>query len=375
MTQQIISIQAGYEALDGPLRASGVRTLLLVCGPSAEKLAVGRYFAGLEARLGIRVVKFSDFTPNPQYPSVTAGVRRFRQEGCGLVAAVGGGSAMDVAKCIKAFAAMEGEDGFLDRPIRPNDIPLWVVPTTAGTGSEATRFAVIYRDGEKLSVEDDACLPSVVVMDPAALDSLPDYHRRATMLDALCHAVEAFWSVRSTEQSRAYAAQAIRAILQNKDGYLANTAAGNEGMLYAAHTAGKAINLAQTTAGHAMCYKLTGLYGLAHGHAAALCVAQLWPYMLEHPDGCTDPRGTEHLRETFEALADAMGGGTPSQAAGRFGALVRELGLPRPVPGGPEDLAVLTGSVNRSRLQNNPVALDAAALEGLYRQILGEVSR
>lgn len=361
----------GYEELDAYFRASGVRRVLLVCGPSAQRLAAGRYFARLEARLGIHVVQFSDFTPNPQYASAVAGVRVFRRERCELVAAVGGGSAMDVAKCIKAFASMEGED-FLAQPVRPNGIPLVAVPTTAGTGSEATRFAVIYKDGEKLSVGGECCIPSLAVLDPAALDTLPDYHRKATLLDALCHAVEAFWSVRSTPQSRAYAAQAIRDIRCYKDGYLANTPAGNAGMLGAANTAGKAIDLAQTTAGHAMCYKLTGLYGIAHGHAAALCVAQLWPYILGHLDDCTDPRGPGYLQEMFGTLAQAMGCGTPAQAAAQFAALVQGLKLPQPGPVRPQDIALLAGSVNQSRLKNNPVALDADALQMLYRRILGE---
>lgn len=371
MAQQVIWIKDGYEELDAYFRAAAVRRALLVCGPSAEKLAAGRYFAQLEARLGIHVVRFCDFTPNPQYASAVAGVRLFRQERCELVAAVGGGSAMDVAKCIKAFAAMEGED-FLAQPVRPNGIPLVAVPTTAGTGSEATRFAVIYKDGEKLSVGDESCIPTVAVLDPAALDTLPAYHRKATLLDALCHAVEAFWSVRSTPQSRAYAAQAMREIVRCKDGYLANTPAGNTGMLGAANTAGRAIDLAQTTAGHAMCYKLTGLYGIAHGHAAALCVAQLWPYMLDHLDGCADPRGPGYLQEMFGTLAEALGHKTPAQAAAWFAALVQALALPQPGPVGPQDIALLAGSVNQSRLKNNPVALDAAALETLYRQILGE---
>lgn len=107
---------------------------------------------------------------------------------------------------------------------------------------------------------------------PGALKTLPAYQRKSTMLDALCHAVESFWSVHATAESKAYSRDALKMIRRYAEDYLANCDEGNAGMLLAANTAGKAINLTQTTAGHAMCYKLTSLYGLAHGHAAALCV-------------------------------------------------------------------------------------------------------
>lgn len=233
----------------------------------------------------------------------------------------------------------------------PNAIPLLAVPTTAGTGSEATRYAVIYFEGEKQSVSHESCIPSAVLMDPSALRTLPEYQKKATMLDALCHAVESFWSIHSDEQSKAYARAAISRILENKDAYLANEEAGNSEMLQAAHLAGKAINITQTTAGHAMCYKITSLYGIAHGHAAALCVKALWPYMLEHPDQCTDPRGAQYLQTVFCELARAFGCDTPDQAMRKFQMLVEQLSLPVPQASG-QELALLASSVNPVRLKN-----------------------
>ena len=147
------------------------------------------------------------------------------------------------------------------------------MPTTAGTGSEATRYAVIYFDGEKQSISDYSCIPSAVLMDASVLKTLPIYQKKSTMMDAFCHAIESYWSVNSSEESRQYSRRAIQLIMENKDLYIGNDETGNTQMLKAAHLAGKAINLTQTTAGHAMCYKLTSLYGIAHGHAAALCVS------------------------------------------------------------------------------------------------------
>lgn len=92
---------------------------------------------------------------------------------CDLIIAVGGGSAMDVAKCIKLYAYMDPGINYLEQKIVPNDIPLLAVPTTAGTGSEATRYAVVYYKGEKQSVCDESCIPSAVLMDASVLKTRP----------------------------------------------------------------------------------------------------------------------------------------------------------------------------------------------------------
>ena len=141
-------------------------------------------------------------------------------------------------------------------------------------------------------------------------------------------------------------------------------------MLRAANTAGKAINITQTTAGHAMCYKLTSLYGAAHGHAAALCDRVLIPYMLANTDQCIDPRGEAHLKTVLADIAKAMGCDTPEQAAVKFDALVTELDLPVPALRSEEELGILKTSVNPDRLKNHPVRLTADTIEALYRKIL-----
>ena len=366
--QVMLDSADNYTYLDEWMKTSVRKCLFLVCGASIRKMRIDQYFETLEKRLGIPVVRFSDFHPNPTYESVATGVKAFLESGADAIAAVGGGSAMDVAKCIKLYSGMNQSVCYLEQEIIPNAIRFLAVPTTAGTGSEATRFAVIYYEGEKQSVAHESCIPDAVLMDPDALKTLPLYHRKAAMLDALCHAVESFWSIKSTGESRRMAAEAIRMILHYLDSYLANEQAGNVGMLKAANMAGRAINITQTTAGHAMCYKLTSLYGFAHGHAAALCVRELWSWMLTHMDQCVDERGRDHLRQVFDGLADAMGCDSPQAAAGSFFALVEKLELQAPEIK-EEDYTILTKSVNLTRLQNHPIALDAEALEQIYRKI------
>jgi alcohol dehydrogenase class IV len=367
--QQIIETDGRYERLDAYFKNTKQKKLFLVCGNSVKNLAIGKYFDTLEERFGIQVIRFSDFQPNPLYESVVEGVHLLNAQACRLIAAVGGGSAMDVAKCIKLYADMDPGQNYLEQRIVPNDIELMAIPTTAGTGSEATRFAVIYAHGEKQSVTDASCIPSTVVIDPTVLETLPEYQKKATMLDALCHATESFWSVHSTEESQALAVEAIGMVLEHFAGYLSNTKEGNAGMLKAANLAGKAINITQTTAGHAMCYKLTTLYGIAHGHAAALCVSKLFPYMLEHLDAYSDPRGRVYVEASFGRLARAYGCDRPRAAAEKFDEILDRLDLEIPQADA-EDYEVLKKSVNPVRLANNPVRLDVEAIDRLYHSIL-----
>lgn len=372
--QQIIAVDNQYEQLDDYLLEKKLKKILLVCGKSIRYFAINQYFVELEDRLGIKVVRFSNFKPNPLYESVVEGVKVFNEENCDAIFAVGGGSAMDVAKCIKLYSNMDHGVNYLEQRIVPNGIEFIALPTTAGTGSEATRFVVIYYNGEKQSVTEYSCIPSAVIIDPSVLETLPEYQKKATMLDALCHATESFWSVNSTEESQEYSIQAIQKILHNYKGYISNTKEGNEEMLKASNLAGKAINITQTTAGHAMCYKLTSLYGIAHGHAAALCVSKLFPYMIENTDKCSDPRGEEYLKDSFERLAKAYDCDNAMEASDKFNGILKELALKVP-SASIDEFEVLKNSVNPVRLKNNPAGLDIDTIDELYHQILKSENR
>ena len=372
MGQKIISAENNYLELDHWFLNYGLEKVLLVCGKSITRQKINEYFENVQDRLGVKVTRFMDFTPNPRYESVVTGVALFRQEDCRGIVAVGGGSAMDVAKCIKLYSNMlgNGADGdYLRQKIVPNEIPFLAMPTTAGTGSEATRYAVIYYDGAKQSVADPSCIPGTVLMDSSVLRTLPEYQKKSTVMDALCHAIESFWSVNSTEKSKLVSCEAIKMIMANLDAYLANTDDGNAAMLLAANLAGKAINIAQTTAGHAMCYKITSLFGCAHGHAAALCDLVLFPWMIENADKCIDPRGKGYLDRTLNEIGHAMGCKDAVSGAGKFADLFEnfDLGIPT---ASEEQFLTLKTSVNPVRLKNHPIALDEETIDDLYHKIL-----
>ena len=370
MTEQIIlKADQNYNQLQAYLKKIEAKNILLVCESFISQLQINDWLKALESRSGISFVRFGNFEPNPQYSSVVEGVERFRQFKCDCIMAVGGGSAIDVAKCIKLFSNMDHTRNYLEQIIVPNHVKLIAIPTTAGTGSESTHFAVIYYQGEKQSISDESCIPSSILFDSSALNTLPMYHKKSSMLDAFCHAIESFLSVNSTEKSKQYSRQALQIMLKNMKAYLRNDEMSSISMLHGANLAGKAINIAQTTAGHAMSYKLTNIYGIAHGHACALCVAGLWPYMIQHSDKCVDPRGKLYLQSVFQDIADAMGCSAVDEAPVKFKSILDGLDLPVPCSK-EEDYLILKSSVNPVRMKNNPVKLSDDAVDIIYHQIL-----
>lgn len=312
---------------------------------------------------------FSGYEPNPKYEQVCAGVSLFRTTGCDAIVSVGGGSAIDVAKCIKLFAPMETDGDkvrFVDLPYSFSPIPHIAMPTTAGTGSESTHFAVLYVDGVKNSIAQPCLLPDAAVLDGSVLVGLPAYQKRATLLDALAQAIESYWSRRSCEESRAYARAAIPAILQNVNAYLEGDLEAAKAMAFAANRAGKAINITTTTAAHAMSYKITSLFGLAHGHAVALCLPFTWNLLIERGDKATQERLLQ-----IDALM--TGQEIPVMGAGLevFEDLYATLGLSHHIENPEDRLEELVASVNTQRLSNFPVDVTQDELREGYRSILG----
>jgi len=303
---------------------------LLVCDDAFDAFGI---------KLPCKHVIFSGFTSNPRYEDVKSGVGFLKSNKCDIIVAIGGGSCIDAAKCIKYHSLL--------------DIPIMAVPTTSGTGSEATRFAVIYVNGEKQSIADDKLLPEYVVLQPDMLKTVPIYQKKCTMLDALCQAIESWWSKKATPESIEYSRKAIKLILDNIDNYLKNEDEGNMNMLIASNFAGKAINITTTTAPHAMSYKMTTLYGLPHGHAVALCLPKVWRYM-----------------KNFDNIANTLGKQNYDEAVLFFEQMLQTLNILPPENVNTDDLDILTNSVNTQRLENNPVRFERDTIRALYEEVL-----
>ena len=360
MESREIDFQGDYTALGKCLWTYGIKRLLWIHGKSAERLKVGQYLTTGLRQMQIEVESFTDFTANPDYESVVKGVNSFRQFQADGIIATGGGSAIDVAKCIKLYSVLEPGECYLQQELRPVRTPLIVVPTTAGTGSEVTHYAVIYYQGEKCSVTSKDILPNAYLLDAAVLEELPEYQRKVTMLDALCHGVESYWSVNATLESRRLSLQTVKQILSNASSYLQNTSEGNRAMLRAANMAGKCIDVTQTTAGHAMSYVLTKRYGIAHGQAVALCTGILWQAM--------EPQGI--LTEEMDALGKMFLQYTGAYGAKGFNTFLKKLDLPL-IKGAESDIPFLVDSVNPVRLQNHPVKITQPEFYQMYKEIIG----
>lgn len=326
-------------------------------------------------------VLFSDFTPNPLYEQVCKGVDLFQITKCDSILAVGGGSAIDVAKCIKlAVLAKEGNAALIPPLVSTrvecdgSKIPFIAIPTTAGTGSESTHNAVMYYEGAKQTVTNDGVLPDYALLEPSVLKTLPLYQKKCTMMDALCQGIESWWSVNSTDESYEYSRKTIELIMANWRKYIFDNddeAAAN--IMLAANYGGRAINITATTAAHAMSYKITSLYKLPHGHAVAVCLPEIWEYMIGHMEKCLDSRGQDYLNGIFNDIAHAMGGKTPSNAIILFREMMKEIELLNPISDSDNrtsDLVVLSSSVNSVRLKNNPVMVDEKIANLLYSKII-----
>ena len=314
-------------------------------------------------------VSFSDFSPNPLFEDVCKGIDLFERENCDTILAVGGGSAIDVAKCIKlAVLAKEGREGLIPPLVSKRlemdgtRIPFVAIPTTAGTGSESTHNAVMYYQGAKQTVTNDGVLPDYALLEPKVLATLPLYQKKCTMMDAFCQGIESWWSVNATQESRGYAKTAVELITRYWRKYIFdNDADAAAQIMTAANYGGRAINISATTAAHAMSYKITSLYKLPHGHAVAVCLPQIWEYMLEvEPD-----------MPVFLDISKAMGFDSPRTAIAGFREMMSEMGLNNPVSVNRDtELETLSKSVNPVRLKNNPIKIDEATAWRLYNRIV-----
>lgn len=362
--------------LQGILQNLGCMRLFLVIDASYPFLNIKDSIESLPVA---EKVKFSDFSPNPVYEDVCKGIDLFESSDCEAILAVGGGSAIDVAKCIKlAVLAEESKDAIIPPlasqrlPIDGGRIPFIAIPTTAGTGSESTHNAVMYYEGVKQTVTNDGILPDFAVLEPKVLKTLPLYQKKCTMMDALCQGIESWWSVNSTDESKRYSQKAVELIMAYWKKYIfENDDEAAVQIMLAANYGGRAINIAQTTAAHAMSYKITSLYKLPHGHAVASCLPAIWGYMIQNLDSIVEDRGVRYLLNVFDDIAEVMSCENSLDAIKRFSQMMVEMNLNHPISTNWEkELTILSTSVNPVRLKNNPVELDTDAIANLYGAII-----
>ena len=310
-----------------------------------------------------KTTRFADFTENPSLSDIVAGVEVYRKVRPDLLMAIGGGSPIDVAKMIKVIAHAAGTAN-LDAPesIVPSGEgpPLAAIATTAGSGSEATRFAVFYQGEDKRSLAHPSIRPDIAVVDPEMSSDMPPRLTAATGFDALGQAVESYWSCGATEEGMKLAEAAIGYILPNLPKAVETPCLPvRYGMAMGAYLAGKAIDFSRTTLPHALAYHITKRHGIPHGHAVALTLPYFFTLNLEPGVEILHPAGREGLERIMNRIAAMFGQGDIAGCAELWRSMMRRCGLENRLAevgiDNRKKVEALVASVNMKRAKNHPV--------------------
>jgi alcohol dehydrogenase len=364
--------------LPGLIEDGHWRRVLLVCGKrSFEASGASDVFPELVRTA--EIARFDDFVSNTDARDVHRGLEFVRDSAPEVVVGVGGGSTLDMAKLLCAFHDVEGEDDLFGRiragSVEPRKSGLVLVPTTSGSGSEATHFAVVYIDDEKYSVAHPTLRADAVVLDPALSLSASRYQKATSGIDAVCQSIESLWAVGATSTSRRFARRALRYLLPAIEPF---TNAGGEvaagAMCRGSHLAGRAIDISKTTAPHALSYAITNRYGVSHGHAVALLLGAVLEIQTVAPTEALRPNVDEddhrEALRTVLSLFEASDGG---EARRSFDRLLRSVGLATrlsEVGVAEPDVAGLVEAVNTQRLRNNPIELSREDLQDVLLRAL-----
>lgn len=324
---------------------------------------------------GVFTKQFDQFEVNPKLEDVYAGIEILSNTKFDLIIAIGGGSVLDMAKLINILAAQIQNELLQyindSKLITECGLPLVAIPTTSGTGSEATHFSVVYVESIKYSLAHHFMLPNYSIVDAELSCNLHQHIAAASGMDALSQAVESFWAVKSTEESKKYAAEAIKLILPVLEDAVSGNEQAREVMSKAAHLAGKAINISTTTAPHAISYPITTYFGLQHGHAVSLTLGEFFEinYNFKEID-VIDARGVGYLKTTMEELFLMFEVYSAVECKKKWYGLMGKLGLDNNMKNigilTEHDVGKITGSINHQRLNNNPVHLSENSLLKIF---------
>ena len=263
------------------------KVCLIVTGKTSAKIcgALQDVTDTLESN-GQRWLQFDGIGQNPKLTDCMAAAEKAIGAGADFILGIGGGSALDAAKCIAVLAANPGLTQAQLYAFQWANAPLKIVAvgTTAGTGSEVTKVSVITTpDGRKKSFHNEAIFPTLALGDPSYTMSLPPMVTRATMVDVLAHCAESFFSRAANHISRMYAVEGIRLLLPVFRAMAENGCDDldydtREALYCASIYGGLAINVTGTCFPHTMGYLLTEIFGIPHGTACAVFQKDFYEY-------------------------------------------------------------------------------------------------
>lgn len=362
--------EGAFTTLGETARELGLSRVLLVTDPGVVRLGVADEAEGNLAAVGVAVTRFDGVQPDPTLANVAAGLDRLRGADAEGLVAVGGGSSIDCAKAIAvAHANPEPFATFMGVERVPRaGLPVIAVPTTAGTGSEATRVAVI-TDTErdvKMMLASRHLVCAAAIVDPLLTHSLPPSLTAAVGVDALTHAIEAYVSRRAQPMTDLLALDSIRLIGAHLRRACADGGdrAARDAMMRGAMQAGMAFSNASVALVHGMARPLGACFHLSHGHS----IAVLLPVVTRFSYSAAPDR--------YARVAEALG---VSDLVAALVTLNRDVGIPslRDLGVAPDRYAALLPKMAADALEsgspaNNPCPASAEEIIALYRQAYEE---
>jgi len=277
--RKIIFGKGSINLLPNILDSLGLRgNVLIVTGMKFAR--VTGYLDRLSSLLkdhGDTVFIFDKVEPNPSIETIQKGVELAARVGVNFIVAFGGGSVIDAAKAISILPLQGGsiEDYFYDithRPILPPTLPVVAIPTTCGTGSEVTKYAVITKGLNKYTVLGDQIIPIAAILDAETLSYLPSEQFAIAAMDAISHSLESYFNNDSNIYSEVFAITALKILLNNYMNGFNNDIEAREEMLYGSMLAGMAINMTGTTLVHALSAYITPRFNIPHGLSNGLFI-------------------------------------------------------------------------------------------------------
>lgn len=323
------------------------------------------------------ITYFNDFEVNPRLIDAEKGIDLAIKKNIEGIICIGGGSVIDMGKLIKALYINPDDNvniiqGFSE--VVDSNIPIIAAPTTAGSGSESTHFAVVYIGNKKYSLANQCLLPNDIILDGNLILSATKYQKACSALDAMSQSIESAWAVGSNPESQALSFKALELCIKNSSEFVnssKSTLVAQE-MIEAANLAGQAINITKTTAAHAWSYGLTKKYNIPHGHAVWITLPKIFEIHAScNEDSICDPRGLSHLEYITKKLMDILNISEINDIEAYFDNLLSIMDIKADIQNDfhipKNERLELSTNVNQERMGNNPVVFNHSHINEIFK--------
>lgn len=365
-----------YKETGAQIKTLGAKKPLIVTDKGVTAAGITQKILDIAREAAVEAEVFDETVPNPTDKNVADGLKYYNDKGCDSIISLGGGSSHDCGKGVGIVATNGGKindyEG-IDQSTKAMP-PFIAINTTAGTGSEMTRFCIITDTSRKvkMAIVDWRVTPNVAINDPVLMAGMPPKLTASTGMDALTHAVEAYVSTIATPVTDCCALKAIQLISENLRAAVANgdDMIARDGMAYAEYLAGVAFNNASLGYVHSMAHQLGGYYDLPHG----VCNAILLPHVQRY----NMIAKVERFVDIAVAMGEVVEGLSARDAAEKALSAIKTLSTDVGIPSGlaelgvkVEDLKIMADNAMKDACSlTNPRCPDIDEVEAIYKAAL-----